>query len=44
MDLLLKAQTSGEEFASDDPQVPYLVSAWARMCTIMGELLPLPMV
>ncbi|KAF0306609.1 Importin-5 [Amphibalanus amphitrite] len=37
MDLLLKAQTSGEEFATDDPQVPYLVSAWARMCTIMGK-------
>lgn len=37
MDLLLKAQTNQEEMADDDPQVSYLISAWARICKIMGK-------
>lgn len=37
MDLLLKAQTNQEELAEDDPQVSYLISAWARVCKIMGK-------
>ena len=37
MDLLLKAQTNQEDLADDDPQVSYLISAWARICKIMGK-------
>lgn len=37
MDLLLKAQTNQEDMADDDPQVSYLISAWARICKIMGK-------
>lgn len=37
MDLLLKAQTNQEEMADDDPQMSYLISAWARICKIMGK-------
>ncbi|KAF6021838.1 hypothetical protein EB796_019853 [Bugula neritina] len=35
MSLLLASQT-GQELADDDPQVSYLISAWARMCKILG--------
>ncbi|KAB7495837.1 WASH complex subunit strumpellin [Armadillidium nasatum] len=38
MDLLLKAQTNQDEMADDDPQISYLISAWARVCKIMGKL------
>lgn len=37
MDLLLKAQTNQEEIADDDPQISYLISAWTRVCKIMGK-------
>ncbi|KAA0204007.1 hypothetical protein HAZT_HAZT011606 [Hyalella azteca] len=37
MDLLLKAQTNQDEMSDDDPQVSYLISAWARVCKIMGK-------
>lgn len=37
MDLLLNAQTNQEDMADDDPQVSYLISAWARICKIMGK-------
>jgi importin-5 len=34
--MLLKAQTT-EEMPEDDPQTSYLISAWARMCRILGK-------
>ena len=37
MDMLLKAQVSQEEFEDDDPQVSYMMSAWARMCKLLGS-------
>jgi len=36
MNLLLKTQT-GEEMEADDPQISYMISAWARMCKIIGK-------
>ncbi len=40
MELLLKTQQKGEggeeELADDDPQMSYMISAWARICKIMG--------
>lgn len=36
MDLLLKTHT---DLPDDDPQTSYLISAWARICKIMGKLL-----
>lgn len=37
MNMLLKAQTDdGQELEADDPQVSYMISAWARMCKIIG--------
>ena len=37
MNMLLKAQTDdGEQLEADDPQVSYMISAWARMCKIIG--------
>ena len=38
MDMLLKTQTEGE-LQDDDPQTSYLISAWARICKILGEYL-----
>ncbi|XP_048745456.2 importin-5-like [Ostrea edulis] len=37
MQLLLKHQTAQEPMADDDPQLSYMISAWARMCKIMGK-------
>nr|CAG4645347.1 EOG090X00U8 [Lynceus sp. MCZ IZ 141354] len=37
MDMLLKTQTEGGELADDDPQVSYMISAWARICKILGR-------
>lgn len=37
MELLLKTQTDWEELPEDDPQISYMISAWARMCKIMGK-------
>lgn len=34
MDLLLKSHT---ELPEDDPQLSYLISAWARLCKILGK-------
>ena len=34
MDLLLKTHTNLPE---DDPQLSYLISAWARLCKILGK-------
>ncbi|EDO35645.1 predicted protein [Nematostella vectensis] len=36
MQLLLKTQTDIDSLEADDPQVSYMISAWARMCKIMG--------
>ncbi|CAH3175486.1 unnamed protein product [Porites lobata] len=47
MQLLLKTQTEMEELEADDPQISYMISAWARMCKIFGteftQYLPLVM-
>ncbi|ESP04937.1 hypothetical protein LOTGIDRAFT_184912 [Lottia gigantea] len=47
MQLLLKTQTESETLADDDPQISYMISAWARMCKILGsdfqQYLPLVM-
>ncbi|CAB3220948.1 unnamed protein product [Arctia plantaginis] len=37
MDLLLKTHTAGEQLPADDPQTSYLISAWSRICRIMGK-------
>ncbi|CAK1548631.1 unnamed protein product [Leptosia nina] len=37
MDLLLKTHTEGEALPADDPQTSYLISAWSRICKIMGK-------
>lgn len=34
MDLLLK--TADGDLPEDDPQTSYLISAWARICKILG--------
>merc|ERR1719342_1849540 len=36
MQLLLASQIKGEELADDDPQMSYMISAWARICKILG--------
>lgn len=38
MDLLLKTHTE-VQLPDDDPQTSYLISAWARICKILGEVL-----
>ncbi|CAL1533984.1 unnamed protein product [Lymnaea stagnalis] len=37
MQLLLKTQTDEDDLADDDPQITYMISAWARMCKILGK-------
>merc|ERR1711963_1354394 len=34
--LLLSSQVKGEELPEDDPQMSYMISAWARICKILG--------
>lgn len=36
MELLLASQVKGEEMPEDDPQMSYMISAWARICKILG--------
>lgn len=36
MQMLLTNQTLFEQIASDDPQMSYMISAWARICKILG--------
>lgn len=36
MDMLLKTHTEGD-LPDDDPQTSYLISAWARICKILGK-------
>ena len=35
--MLLQTQTEEAELEDDDPQVSYMISAWARMCKILGK-------
>ncbi|XP_049976984.1 importin-5-like isoform X2 [Alexandromys fortis] len=37
MQLLLKTQTDFSDMEDDDPQISYMMSAWARMCKILGK-------
>ncbi len=37
MDMLLKSQAEGTEMTDDDPQLSYMISAWARICKILGK-------
>ncbi len=39
MDLLLRTQVvnGGVDLADDDPQLSYMITAWARICQILGE-------
>ncbi|XP_018581489.1 importin-5 [Scleropages formosus] len=37
MQLLLKTQTDFNDLEDDDPQISYMISAWARMCKILGN-------
>ncbi|KAM9198032.1 LOW QUALITY PROTEIN: importin-5-like [Dugong dugon] len=37
MQLLLKTQTDFSDMEDDDPQISYIISAWARMCKILGK-------
>jgi hypothetical protein len=36
MDMLLQTQTEGG-LQDDDPQTSYLISAWTRICKILGQ-------
>ena len=36
MEMLLKTQTGEQEMSDDDPQMSYMISAWARICKILG--------
>lgn len=36
MDMLLKTHSEGD-LSDDDPQTSYLITAWARMCKILGK-------
>ncbi|VDK70359.1 unnamed protein product [Anisakis simplex] len=37
MQMLLANQAQFEHISDDDPQVSYMISAWARICKILGE-------
>ncbi|XP_017777748.1 PREDICTED: importin-5 [Nicrophorus vespilloides] len=37
MDLLLKTHGEGSELPDDDPQTSYLISAWSRICKVLGK-------
>jgi hypothetical protein len=43
MELLLANQGKGEEMPEDDPQMSYMISAWARICKILGSVMGLVM-
>ena len=34
--MLLSSQVKGEDMPEDDPQMSYMISAWARICKILG--------
>ncbi|EFA03140.1 importin-5 [Tribolium castaneum] len=37
MDMLLKTHGEGAELPDDDPQTSYLISAWSRICKVLGK-------
>lgn len=37
MNMLLKTHSEGD-LPDDDPQTSYLISAWARICKILGKI------
>ncbi|XP_050306794.1 importin-5 [Anthonomus grandis grandis] len=37
MDMLLKTYGTGIELPDDDPQTSYLISAWSRICKVLGK-------
>ncbi|KAM8860614.1 importin-5-like [Synchiropus picturatus] len=37
MQLLLKSQMESDNMEDDDPQAAYMISAWARMCKMLGK-------
>ncbi|XP_076324305.1 importin-5-like isoform X2 [Tachypleus tridentatus] len=37
MNMLLKTQTDENTIREDDPQLSYMISAWARICKILGK-------
>ncbi|KAL1450070.1 hypothetical protein WDU94_002525 [Cyamophila willieti] len=37
MQLLLKTHPKGQPVAEDDPQTSYLITAWARICKVLGK-------
>ncbi|XP_060518606.1 importin-5 [Cylas formicarius] len=37
MDMLLKTHGNGIELPDDDPQTSYLISAWSRICKVLGK-------
>jgi len=37
MDELLRTQADIESWEEDDPQISYMISAWARMCKLLGS-------
>ncbi|KAK9870587.1 hypothetical protein WA026_008150 [Henosepilachna vigintioctopunctata] len=47
MDMLLKTHGEGVELPDDDPQTSYMISAWSRICKVLGrnfeQYLPLVM-
>lgn len=36
MEMLIKSQTGETDLSDDDPQISYMISAWARICKILG--------
>ena len=37
MQHLVNTQQDVNSWTDDDPQISYMISAWARMCQILGE-------
>jgi HEAT repeat protein len=37
MNMLLKTHGEGAELPDDDPQTSYLISAWSRICKVLGK-------
>ena len=37
MQQLVKTQQDISKWADDDPQISYMISAWARICQILGD-------
>lgn len=43
MDTLLKNHESGDIIAEDDPYHTYLISAWSRICIVLGSCKVIPL-